>query len=245
MAKGATVDADGEVVVTIALTTAGCPLRAQIQRDIRARVGSLPGVTEVDARVDRDDARTRSPPPWPRPAGTSRQRAADTDDRRPPPGSCMVASGKGGVGKSSVTVNLAAALAATRPARSACSTPTSGASRCPACSGVEGRLAGAKPRRAQDDGPQRAARSATGVLRVVSMGFLVEDEETALMWRGPHAQPRRAALPRRTSPGATTSTTCSSTCRPAPATCRWAWPACSNQWCFYDQLRFNAKVPIH
>ena len=44
MAKGATVDADGDVTVTIALTTAGCPLRAQIQRDIRARVGSLPGV---------------------------------------------------------------------------------------------------------------------------------------------------------------------------------------------------------
>ena len=49
MAKGATVVADGEVVVTIALTTAGCPLRAQIQRDIRARVGSLPGVEPRDA----------------------------------------------------------------------------------------------------------------------------------------------------------------------------------------------------
>ena len=47
MAKGATVSATGEIVVTIALTTAGCPLRAQIQRDIRARVESLPGVTHV------------------------------------------------------------------------------------------------------------------------------------------------------------------------------------------------------
>ena len=43
MGQGADVDADGDVIVTIALTTAGCPLRAQIQRDIRARVGSLPG----------------------------------------------------------------------------------------------------------------------------------------------------------------------------------------------------------
>ena len=47
MAKRARVEPDGEVVVTVALTTAGCPLRAQIQRDVRARVGSLPGVRHV------------------------------------------------------------------------------------------------------------------------------------------------------------------------------------------------------
>ncbi|MFM7508973.1 MAG: metal-sulfur cluster assembly factor, partial [Actinomycetota bacterium] len=40
MAKGATVDPDGVVHVSVALTTSGCPLRAQIQRDVRARVGS-------------------------------------------------------------------------------------------------------------------------------------------------------------------------------------------------------------
>ena len=47
MAKGARIEDDGNVIVTIALTTSGCPLRAQIQRDVRARVGSLPGVTHV------------------------------------------------------------------------------------------------------------------------------------------------------------------------------------------------------
>ena len=47
MAKAVTVDSDGLVDVTIALTTSGCPLRAQIQRDVRARVGSLPGVSRV------------------------------------------------------------------------------------------------------------------------------------------------------------------------------------------------------
>ncbi|MGH2683892.1 MAG: metal-sulfur cluster assembly factor, partial [Actinomycetota bacterium] len=46
MVRDVVVD-DGRVVVTVALTTAGCPLRAQIQRDVRARVGSLPGVTHV------------------------------------------------------------------------------------------------------------------------------------------------------------------------------------------------------
>src|SRR4051794_12045477 len=48
MAKGAEVRPDGTVTVTVALTTAGCPLRAQLQRDVRARVGSLRGVTKVD-----------------------------------------------------------------------------------------------------------------------------------------------------------------------------------------------------
>jgi len=39
MVRGATIDAAGQVIVTIALTTSGCPLRAQIQRDIRTRIG--------------------------------------------------------------------------------------------------------------------------------------------------------------------------------------------------------------
>lgn len=47
MAKGAVIDDDGVVTVTIALTTSGCPLRAQIQKDIRPRVGRLPAVTKV------------------------------------------------------------------------------------------------------------------------------------------------------------------------------------------------------
>src|SRR4051794_15307128 len=50
MAKGARIDPDGVVHVGIALTTSGCPLRAQIQKDVRARVGGLPGVTRV--RID-------------------------------------------------------------------------------------------------------------------------------------------------------------------------------------------------
>ena len=48
------IDPDGVVHVKVALTTSGCPLRAQIQKDVRARVGGLPGVTKV--RIEADPA---------------------------------------------------------------------------------------------------------------------------------------------------------------------------------------------
>ncbi|MYH71228.1 MAG: metal-sulfur cluster assembly factor, partial [Acidimicrobiia bacterium] len=47
MARDAVVNSDGLVEVTVALTTSGCPLRAQIQREVRSRVGDLPGVEKV------------------------------------------------------------------------------------------------------------------------------------------------------------------------------------------------------
>ena len=47
MVRSAEVRPDGAVDVTVALTTAGCPLRAQIKKDVVARLESLPGVTEV------------------------------------------------------------------------------------------------------------------------------------------------------------------------------------------------------
>ncbi len=110
MAKAARVDPDGEVVVTIALTTAGCPLRAQIQRDVRARVGSLPGVRHVTldwtemTQAEKSSAMAKAR--W-----NVSQRPEDTS-LAPSTKVILVGSGKGGVGKSSVTVNLAAALAA-------------------------------------------------------------------------------------------------------------------------------------
>ena len=109
--------------------------------------------------------------------------------------------------------------------RSACSTPTSGASRCPACSASRAGW----PARRPADGRSRSCptrrRSAPGLLKVVSTGLLVDDEGTALMWRGLMLTKARRAVPPRRALGRR-STTCSSTCRRAPATCRWAWPAC-------------------
>jgi ATP-binding protein involved in chromosome partitioning len=180
MARGANVAADGAVVVTIALTTAGCPLRAQIQQDVRARVGSLPGVTSV--RLDwtemTDEQRSTA---MAKARFNVSQRAEETSVPLAAK-VILIASGKGGVGKSSVTVNLAAALAARGLTVGVLDADIWGFS-VPRMLGVEGRLAGvAHEGRKQMTPIER--RIGDGVVRVVSMGLLVDDEETALMWRG-------------------------------------------------------------
>ncbi len=57
MVDAVTVDDDGRVVVSVALTTAGCPLRGQIKRDVESKVRGLRGVARRQGRVRRDDAR--------------------------------------------------------------------------------------------------------------------------------------------------------------------------------------------
>jgi ATP-binding protein involved in chromosome partitioning len=180
MARGAEVSADGAVVVTVALTTAGCPLRAQLQQDVRARVGSLPGVTSV--RLDWTEMNDEQ-------RNTAMAKARFNVSQRPEETSVplaakviLIASGKGGVGKSSVTVNLAAALAARGLTVGILDADIWGFS-VPRMLGVEGRLAGvAHEGRKQMTPIERSIGG--GVVRVVSMGLLVDDEETALMWRG-------------------------------------------------------------
>jgi ATP-binding protein involved in chromosome partitioning len=180
MAKGATIDEQGDVVVTIALTTAGCPLRAQIQRDVRARVGSLPGVGRVTLQWTEMTQEEKS---------SAMAKARWNVSQRPeettlPPTTrvVLVASGKGGVGKSSVTVNLAAAIAAQGHTVGVLDADIWGFS-VPRMLQVEGRLAGRERDGHKLMVPHEKVVGA-GVLRIISMGFLVEDEESALMWRG-------------------------------------------------------------
>ncbi len=180
MAKGATVGADGRVVVTIALTTSGCPLRAQIQRDVRARVGSLPGVTHVKLdwteMTQEEKSSAMAKARW-----NVSQRPEDTA-LAPTTKVVLVASGKGGVGKSSVTVNLAAAIAATGRKVGVLDADIWGFS-VPRMLGVGGRLAGRETGGKKVMVPHERPIG-DGLLRIISMGFLVEDEESALMWRG-------------------------------------------------------------
>lgn len=180
MAKGATVSDNGEVVVTIALTTMGCPLRAQIRNDTKARIESFPGITNV--KIDWTELSSDEK------AATmerARKNAADKSGPTAIPATTRVlaiASGKGGVGKSSVTVNLAAALAMRGFNVGLIDADIWGFS-IPRMLGIEGRLD------ADMDGDRKIIRPhiqqmGPGRLDVVSMGFLVEDEESALLWRG-------------------------------------------------------------
>ena len=178
MAKGVTLEPDeGLVRIKIALTTSGCPLRAEIQRDVRARVLDLPGVERVkidwSELTQEEKARTMA---------TARRHVAERHHETAVPSSTkvlMIASGKGGVGKSSVTVNLAAAMAADGHRVGLIDADIWGHS-VPRMLGVEGRLQGAEGGKILPN----SVPVGRGRIDVVSMGFLVEKEETALMWRG-------------------------------------------------------------
>ncbi|MBU6328829.1 MAG: P-loop NTPase [Acidobacteria bacterium] len=181
MAQRATIGSDGQVVVTVALTTAGCPLKAQLRREIEARIEGLPGVT--GATID-----------WTEMTAEQKARAMDAarlharsnaGPNRVPSGARVlaIASGKGGVGKSSVTANLAAALADRGFAVGVIDADIWGFS-IPRMLGIEGRLEA----QLDEEGERRIVPHSipvgSGRLDVVSMGLLVDDETDALMWRG-------------------------------------------------------------
>ncbi len=110
MVESAAVDESGRVSVTILLTVSGCPMKETLTKDTTAALSKVPGVTAVDVRLGVMSTEQR--------ATLREQLRGGVAEREIPfakPGNLTrvyaVASGKGGVGKSSVTVNLAAALA--------------------------------------------------------------------------------------------------------------------------------------
>ncbi len=174
MVRAVRVDG-GAVTVDVALTIAACPLRAQIERDVVTHVRSLDWVRTVDVQVASMDADERA-------AVMARARWKAREDA---PETAIasttrvlaIASGKGGVGKSSVTVNLAVALASRGLVVGVLDADIWGFS-VPRLLGMEGDV---EARAGKMVPLERAVGS--GAVRVLSMGFLA-DEEQAIMWRG-------------------------------------------------------------
>lgn len=162
--------------VTVALTTAGCPLRHQIKSDVARKVATLEGIDDVVVtfgELTAEEKRTLM--------DTARKNARDNATPiavDPTTRVIAVASGKGGVGKSSLTANLAAAIANEGFSVGVLDADIWGFSQ-PTMLGVNGRLGG-------EDGKitPHEKNIGKGKLKVVSMGFLVDDDQSALMWRG-------------------------------------------------------------
>ncbi len=170
------VEIDGGVVsIEVALTVASCPLRDQLRTDVERQVGSLPGVDSVAVRTGVMDAAERS-------ALMSRARLKAQDRAVPTdiPATAKVlaiASGKGGVGKSSVSVNLAVALARRGLVVGLLDADVWGHS-VPRLLGMDGAVHAEAGKMVPFERP-----IGPGLLKVISMGFLSGEDE-AIMWRG-------------------------------------------------------------
>jgi ATP-binding protein involved in chromosome partitioning len=161
----------GVVEVVVSLTTPGCPIRDHFQRAVTEQVSALKGVTGVKVGFD-----VLSPE-------EKQGLQAKLGRNRLPAGALAqvknvvcVASGKGGVGKSSVTANLAAALALDGYQSAALDADVWGYS-IPRMLGVSG-----KPKVSEER--KILPIEAAGGVKVMSIGFFVEDD-AAVVWRGP------------------------------------------------------------
>ncbi|HEY9470544.1 MAG TPA: Mrp/NBP35 family ATP-binding protein [Propionibacteriaceae bacterium] len=175
MVDGIDVDTEGRARIRVLLTVSGCPMRDTLHRDVTAAVGAVSGVASVDVELG---------------VMSDEQRAALRDllkggqaEREIPfarPDSLTqviaVASGKGGVGKSSVTVNLARALAAAGHKVGILDADIYGHS-VPAMLGV----ADARPTAVEDMIMPVPARG----LKVISIGMLKPRRDQVVAWRGP------------------------------------------------------------
>lgn len=182
--RGAAVDPDGTVTVHLALTTAACPLRSQLRQDVTARVGSLPGVRDVAVTTSE-----MSRPEKTALMARARWRARRDEPITDLPGRTRIlalSSGKGGVGKSSVTVNLAAGLAQRGYGVGVLDADIAGFS-VPRMLGMEGQVeARAVPDATGNTRPLMeplVKKVGAGLIKVLSMGFLSAEDE-AIMWRG-------------------------------------------------------------
>lgn len=171
MVRSIDVKEDGRVEVVVSLTTAGCPIRSHFETAVAQRVSELDGVSAVAVGFDvlSDQEKGKLQQSLGR-SGLPEGALAQVKNV------ICVASGKGGVGKSTMTANLAAALAAEgHPA---------GALDCDVYGYSIPRMLGVN--RKPEVNPERKILplEAAGGVKVMSIGFFVE-ENAAVVWRGP------------------------------------------------------------
>jgi ATP-binding protein involved in chromosome partitioning len=180
MVESVDVAADGTVAVKVLLTVAGCPLKDTITRDVNAAVGKVPGVTGVDLSLGVMSNEQRS--------GLQEKLRGGQAQKEIPFGRpdsltkvYAIASGKGGVGKSSVTVNLACAMAKQGLKVGIVDADIYGHS-VPAMLG----LGDTRPTQVEDMiMPVPTSRTVEGQLSVISIGMLKPRRDQVVAWRGP------------------------------------------------------------
>lgn len=175
---------DGVVSLTVLLTVPGCPMRDTINNDVTAALLQVPGVKDVQLTMSAMNDQQRT-------ALTNQLRGDQPEAVIPfaQPGNLTrviaVASGKGGVGKSSVTVNLALALAKLGHSVGLLDADIYGHS-VPDLLGLEdqqptvvdGMIMPVPVRYEFADGP-------VAEIRVISMGMLKQSRDQVIAWRGP------------------------------------------------------------
>jgi ATP-binding protein involved in chromosome partitioning len=152
---------DGRVAFSIELTTPACPVKDLMRDQARAAVSALAGVSEVDVTMTASVRAAARPEAGKQPIEGVKNIIA-------------VGAGKGGVGKTTLSVNLAAALAA-RGSRVAILDGDLYGPNVPLMLGISARLV--------TDGKQIVPAERFGI-QIVSMGLLIDDE-SAMIWRGP------------------------------------------------------------
>ncbi|MFC4012231.1 Mrp/NBP35 family ATP-binding protein [Nonomuraea purpurea] len=175
MVKSIEIAPDGAVRVGVYLTVSGCPMKDTITRDVRNAVGKIDGVSGVQIELDVMSTEQRK-------TLQTKLRGNRGPEKEIPfnqPGSLTrvfaVASGKGGVGKSSVTVNLAAAMAASGMKVGIVDADIYGHS--------VPRMLGAaeRPTKVEDMIMPPVAHD----IKVISVGMFKPEGNTPVVWRGP------------------------------------------------------------
>jgi ATP-binding protein involved in chromosome partitioning len=171
MVRSIEVSGDGAVDVTVSLTTAGCPIRSHFETAVAQAVGALDGVTRVDVGFDVLSDREK---------GALQQKLGRATL---PEGALAevknvicVASGKGGVGKSTLSANLAAAFAAEGRRAGVLDADVWGYS-IPRMLGIGGE-------RPKVSAERKIVPLQAHGIKVMSIGFFLE-EDAAVVWRGP------------------------------------------------------------